>query len=103
MARENEFINITAQYTKTINEYAAPIYEFHSQTKNKRLEEIYFEQKKEIDDLRKSFENFLRENNQLRAEFIIYLKPKIRQIINDALTNYEFKLTEINETHDSLL
>ena len=59
MARENEFLNITAYYTKTINEYAAPIYELNAQTKNKRWEEMYFEQIKEIDDLRKSFENSL--------------------------------------------
>ncbi len=102
LARENEFLNITAYYTKTINEYAAPIYELNAQTKNKRWEEMYYEQIKEIDELRKSFENSLRENNQLRAE-CIDAKPKIRQRINDALTNYEFKLTEISVTHESLI
>lgn len=102
LARENEFLNITAYYTKTINEYAAPIYELNAQTKNKRWEEMYYEQIKEIDELRKNLENSLRENNQLRAE-CIDSKPKIRQRINDALTNYEFKLSEITETHDSLL
>ncbi len=102
LARENEFLNITAYYTKTINEYAAPIYELNAQTKNKRWEEMYYEQIKEIDELRKSLENSLRENNQLRSE-CIDSKPKIRQRINEALISYEFKITEITEAHDNIL
>jgi len=101
LARENEFLNLTAYYTKTINEYAAPIYELNAQTKNKRWEEMYYEQIKEIDELRKNLENSLRENNQLRAEYIDS-KPKLRQRINDALTSYEFKLAEITTIHESL-
>jgi len=102
ITRENEFLNITNYYTKTINEYATPIYELDSQSKNKKWEELYFEQLKEIDVLRINLENSIRENNELRTE-LMDSKPKLRKRINDAMSNYEIKLTEITEMHDSLL
>lgn len=102
MSRENEFLNITAYYTKTINDYATPIYELNAQSKDKKWQDMYYEQIKEIDDLRKSLENNTRENIQLRGE-VIESKPKIRQRINEALMNYEGKLNEIIANHEALL
>jgi hypothetical protein len=100
-ARENEFINITNYYTETINDYAKPILETNANSNFKQLEDQYVQQTKEVEELRKKVESYIRELTNSRMDSN-ELRPKIRQKITEAMINYDENIKNIVDTHNTL-
>lgn len=102
LARESEFINITNYYTETINDYSKPLTEMNNLNTFRTLEDNFIRQSKEIEDLKKKLDSFIKENSHLRHENLD-AKPKLRQWIAESMNFYETNLNSITENHSSII
>ena len=101
ITREGEFIELTDYYCKAIEEYSKPLQTLGKKERLFELEELYNRQSKELEELKRNLDNYIRENTKLRNE-IIEGKPTIRAKISDAMRDYENTLKDINTNHGNI-
>lgn len=100
-ARETEFINITNYYIETVDDYSKPITELNKAVVTSRLEEKYIKLVQDQESLKKQIESLILQNGNLRTE-IIEARPKMRQKIANALTEYDDGMRKIVESHSDI-
>jgi hypothetical protein len=99
--REGEFMELTEYYCKAVEEYSKPLQTVGKKERIFELEDLYSKQSKEIENLKKDVDKFIKDNTQLKNE-MIEGKSVIRAKITEAMNNYETAIKNIQETHETL-
>jgi hypothetical protein len=99
--REGEFMELTEYYCKAVEEYSKPLQTVGKKERIFELEDLYSKQSKEIENLKKDLDKFIKENTQLKND-LIEGKSVVRAKITEAMNSYESAIKNIQETHETL-
>ena len=100
--REGEFMELTEYYCKAVEEYSKPLQAVGKKERIFELEDLYSKQSKEIENLKKDLDKFIKENTKLKNE-MIEGKSVIRSKISESMNSYETQIKTIQETHEILM
>ncbi len=102
ISREKEFVGLTSYYVDSISDYTQSLNDVNNRESYVYLKDEYVKQAKEIDMLRKSIENNIKEYSKLKQDFL-EAKPKHRQRTEEAIKQYKARLSQITKTHNDII
>jgi tetratricopeptide (TPR) repeat protein len=94
-------MELTDYYCKAVEEYSKPLQTVGKKERIFELEDLYSKQSKEIENLKKDLDKFIKENTQLKND-LLEGKSVVRAKITEAMNNYESAIKNIQETHETL-
>jgi DNA repair exonuclease SbcCD ATPase subunit len=101
ISRENEFVKLTNYYNDAIRNYSKPLINLNNKESVAYIQQAFVDQAKEIEHLRQSLENAICEYSKMQNEFI-NTRPKMRQRVEEAMSQCEKIITKLSADHNSL-
>jgi hypothetical protein len=101
ISRENEFVHVTNYYNDAIKTYAKPLHEINNREHINYVHKTFADQVKEIEHLKTSLENAIRDHTKLQNEYL-NTKPRMRQRVEEAMSQCEKIIKQLSANHNSI-